>query len=80
MTLQIFQNHNYNTNEAVPGLIACLKDKDTNVKVQACQALARIGSSAQDAVPALNELLKEENQVIRSAAQNALNMIEAKKK
>ena len=49
--------------EAVPGLIAALKDP--NWRGRAVQELGRIGPAAKDAVPALNELLRSDNPQLR---------------
>jgi HEAT repeat protein len=54
-----------------------LKDHDGWVRKSAAEALGRIGPAAKDAVPALNELLKDEFKEVRAAAQAALKKIQA---
>ncbi|PAX51275.1 HEAT repeat domain-containing protein [Brunnivagina elsteri] len=58
--------------KGVPTLITALKDKDWYIRCQAANALAEIGFDAKDAIPALNDTVKDENINVRSAATRAL--------
>jgi HEAT repeat protein len=49
---------------SVPPLVANLKDKNELVRIEAAQALARLGPAALDARPALIEALKVKNELI----------------
>lgn len=72
---------------AIPGLVAALEDEMGFVRVEAAQALGRIGqtqlnhmgvrprSPAADAVPGLVRLLKDASSSVRSAAAHALGQI-----
>jgi HEAT repeat protein len=76
-TLYYCAQHNYRMKDLVPGLIACLKDGNFNVRLQACNTLAQFGKDGADAVDALKELLQSENNAqVRTAAQTALNAIQ----
>jgi HEAT repeat protein len=80
MALQIVQNMGYRDKEMVPGLVECLKDKAAMVRIQACGLLSQLGGEAKAAIPALRELLNDADAGVRNAAQNALNVIDLKKK
>ena len=58
--------------EAVPALIAALKDKDDGVRSFAAEALGRIG---KEAVPALIVALKDQNAGVRNSAVYTLGRI-----
>ncbi len=45
--------------EAVPALIAALKDEDKDVRVYAASALGHIGPAAKEAVPALEAAARD---------------------
>jgi HEAT repeat protein len=79
-TLNNCTNHNYCKKEMVPGLIACLKDQNINVRHQACKLLGQLGKDATEAVKPLRELLNDPNPAVSTAAQAALTAIEPKKK
>jgi HEAT repeat protein len=64
------------TRGTVPGLIACLKDPDEQVRYRACEALGTLGQEAKEAVPALKELTTDGPQLVRGAAAEALRRIE----
>ena len=58
--------------DAVPDLIAALKDPDEQVRARAAEALWSLGPAAGDAVSALIPLLKDRNTGIRLNAAGAL--------
>jgi HEAT repeat protein len=61
--------------EAVPGLAAALKDKDSRVRAQAAGALLDIGEPARPATPALQEaLLDSDGTTVWNAAAALHNM------
>lgn len=60
---------------AVPALVRTLDDPDANARVQAANALARLGPAAADAVPALTEALDDPDPLVRQAAARALGQI-----
>ena len=47
----------------VPALIAALKDKSVEVRLNAADALGRLVRDAQDAVPALTEAVKDADEI-----------------
>jgi HEAT repeat protein len=61
----------------IPLLIDALKDKEMVVRWWAAHTLARFGRDAQVALPALQELLRDEAEMVREAAQHALADIQA---
>jgi HEAT repeat protein len=60
---------------AVPALIACLLNRNDNIRASAARALEGIGPKASKAVPALIEALSKGNTYLRSAAAGALGAI-----
>src|SRR5262249_6813386 len=66
--------------DAVPDLIAALKDEDRTVRMGAGYALAEIGPDASDAVPALQEAARDTDKEVRDAADYALKQIRQKGK
>ena len=54
--------------EAVPDLIAALKDEDVLVRRQAAGALSRLGSRAKSALPALESALQDTDLGVRQLA------------
>lgn len=60
--------------EAVPKLIAAMKDGQTRTHAITC--LGAIGPDAKAAVPALREALKDEKMAVRMAAARALTAIQ----
>ena len=56
-------------------LINSLKDTDNEVRVASVYALARIGSRASSAIPALIETLKDSDISVRDSVINALGNI-----
>ncbi|TDG00780.1 HEAT repeat domain-containing protein [Paenibacillus piri] len=61
--------------QAVEGLIRCLKDDDVQVRFMAGLALCRMGAAADAAVPALEEALEDDNRYVRGHAAEALHYI-----
>jgi HEAT repeat protein len=60
---------------AVPGLTEMLGSERAPVRAWAANVLGELGSTAQDATPALNRLLNDSDEQVRNAAQQALNRI-----
>ena len=60
---------------AVPALIEGLRSADSDVRLKACEVLARMGSGAKDAVPDLMPLLDDPDERIRKAAARTLGRI-----
>jgi HEAT repeat protein len=66
------------TAEGVPALTAFLEGAGTAERREyAARALGAVGSEARPAVPQLRPLLKDPSDVVREAAEQALQMIEA---
>jgi HEAT repeat protein len=63
---------------AVEPLILALKCGDARIQCIAAKTLGSMGSTAQAAVPALTELLKDKEPLVRVAASAALEKIRAK--
>jgi HEAT repeat protein len=63
------------TKQAVPALIAALKDPDAEVRRLAVVALGGIGPGPREVVPALIAALKDDNTFVRWSAAYALGMI-----
>lgn len=61
--------------EALPELIALLKDGEALVRGNAAYGLGCIGPDAQAAVPALLDLLKDKNALVRYSAAEAIGKI-----
>lgn len=55
-------------NRLIPGLVACLNDDDTEVKLLAIELLGESQPRSDEAVPALIERLKDENKLVQIAA------------
>jgi len=64
-----------NQKEAVPALVAALKDPDAEVRRDAAFALGEIGPGAKEAVPALIAALKDPDGGVRRIAIGVLGMI-----
>src|SRR4051812_31593629 len=60
---------------AVPQLAQALLDTDSAVRLQACRALAYMGSRAANAVPALERALSDPEVTVREEAAIALGQI-----
>jgi len=60
----------------VQRLVAQLSDADWKVRFAACQALGKLGSRAQSAVPALQERIDDDHGDVCNAAAAALSDIE----
>ncbi len=61
--------------ETVSGLVRCLQDQDDQVRFMAGLALARLGKSAEAAIPELTLALEDENRYVRGHAAEALRYI-----
>ncbi len=66
--------------EAVPDLVAALRDDDPLVRRQAARALGRIGPAAKDAIPDLNRALVDPDRQVFREAMLALRSIEGRDK
>ena len=62
--------------ETLPDLIAKLGDDDPEIRASAAAAVARHGSRAEAAVPALARALDDPDQKVQRAASAALGVIE----
>ena len=60
---------------AVASLTNVLTDPDPVVRLQACRALAYMGSQAKEAVPYLTQTLGDQNEAVRQQAAVALGQI-----
>jgi HEAT repeat protein len=59
-----------------PAVVAALKDPDAQVRVEAVKALVKFGTTARDAVPALEEMQRRDNDArARQAAARALEAL-----
>ena len=76
--MSLFENTNPLSYLLVPGLVECLKDSSTEVRLKACRLLMYVGRDAKEAVPALQALLSDADINMRYAARNAINAIEQK--
>jgi HEAT repeat protein len=61
--------------QAVQPLMKKLDDKAPEVRVFACEALAKLGAEAREALPALQQRVEKEGDPVRSAAQKAIEQI-----
>lgn len=61
--------------EDIPRLIQQTQSKIAHERNTACLSLASLGPDAEDAVPALARLLKDQNNGVRSSAAYALRAI-----
>ncbi len=64
------------TREALPALIAALRDPDDKVKEKAAEAVTEFRYDAITAVPALEEMYRSPNNNVKVAAARALNHID----
>ena len=77
--LQTMQNSQYRSKTGVGPISDCLKDGNVQVKQMACNILGNIGAGAADALPALRELITDNNPAVQNAARSAVQRIEPKK-
>ncbi len=61
--------------DAIPGLMACLKNPRPFTRMQAAESLGCIGPPAQEAVPALKEALEDKDVLMRLTTAEALYKI-----
>ena len=61
---------------AVPALIEVLTHDDNDLRGAAAKALARLGSEAREAIPALTSAAQDEDVWVSTTAAYALRMIE----
>jgi HEAT repeat protein len=64
--------------EAVPALVAALKDPNKPVRRDAAAALANIGPAAAGAVPDLIAALKDPDEIVRQRVADALGRVQGK--
>jgi HEAT repeat protein len=72
------QQHGAKSRAAVPGLVAILKETGHQYRWLAAQTLGTIGSDAKDAVAALKDAARDQDEMVRSEAEKALRLIEKK--
>jgi HEAT repeat protein len=60
---------------AVPALVKALEDPNPGVKIEACRALAYMGSQGKEAVGALTRVLTDREENVRQEAARALGRI-----
>jgi HEAT repeat protein len=73
--VDIFRGLGIEGKAGLPQLIRCLKDKDSEVRWQAADAIARIGPEAESAASALADALQDREDEVRSSAAYALSVI-----
>jgi HEAT repeat protein len=78
MAVRILGLHARRHEELRPALRDALGDRDRDVRVAAIQTQANLGSEAEDALPRLSEILKEEPASLRVEAAVAVARIEGK--
>ena len=61
---------------AIPLLTDALSHQRSDIRAEAAQALGEIGPNANPALPALKKATEDENEVVRSAAKTAIELIE----
>jgi HEAT repeat protein len=61
----------------VAKFIKQLKSKDEIVRLKAAKSLGKLGADAKDAIPALTDALKDDDDDVRSVAKAALAKIKA---
>jgi HEAT repeat protein len=62
----------------VPYLKDALNDKHADVVITSCWALGKIGPKAEKAIPALEQLTQHSDELVRQAAREAIDAINAK--
>lgn len=65
---------------SIPELITLLTHQDRYVRMTAANALREIGPRAKDAVPALNEASKDDDEAVHRAASSALDRIDGRRR
>jgi HEAT repeat protein len=63
------------TRYTVPALVRLLRESDPRVRIRAAQQLGRMGPLARRAGPALEELRKDDSELVRRAAEDALKQL-----
>ena len=61
----------------MPALIDALRDKDKVVRMESARALGRMGGAARSAVPALTAATKDSDDLVKRAAAQSLEAIQA---
>lgn len=59
----------------LPRLVTALQNKDSSVRIFACNSLAKMGPDAKDALPALEKVAAAESEIVRVAAKKAIEKI-----
>ena len=73
--LEVLGREPYLDARSVPILIGALRDPSPGVRATAAMTLGRLGESAQGAVSALHEVLRDTNDLVRHEAQDAITAI-----
>ena len=66
---------NRQSKDAVPILVACLKDEDANVRWGAAQVLANFGAASVSAIPEIEALREDSDPTVRQVVANALTQL-----
>jgi len=64
---------------AVPALIEALNDTDYEVRIWSMSALGSLGPAAKEALPALNQAIKDKDEGIRGSAKATIAQIETRR-
>lgn len=67
------------TQRAIPTLISVLQKGRRGARLQAAWALGQLGSLSKEAIPALQEAAKDEDETLRELAETSLKQIESAK-
>jgi HEAT repeat protein len=78
--IQGLSNYGASRKQALPLIIACLKDDDAQVRWTAAQMLPRFGAAALEAVPILEAMRNDPDETARQVAQNTLQQLSRFKK
>ena len=75
LLLNVIEHLGQDAAQAIPLLLAALKDPDGDVRRAAAIALGRMGPEAKSALPALSVLLRDRDELVRDAAADAIHKI-----
>jgi len=78
IAVRLLPGHKQDAAQVVPAMIEALKDKknDTDIRWSAAIGLGYFGDSAKEAIPALQDALKDPDARVREAAGVALSRID----